>query len=145
MEYLSEANILFANDSRQIERKIIDFIINLKEHGKQYSAIHNYFSAITAFYKINDIVLNVTKISKFMPDNPICLTGKILEKEYPELIGKFDFYSQIVTDLFDRGLITGSLKIVVLKWDDDGNKEIGDFITPMGRRFIRYISIPIGL
>jgi integrase len=40
----------------------------LKEQGKQYSAIHNYVSAITAFYKINDIVLNVTKISKFMPE-----------------------------------------------------------------------------
>ena len=39
--------------------------MTLKEHGKQYSAIHNYVSAIIAFYKINDIVLNVTKISKF--------------------------------------------------------------------------------
>ncbi|MDW0221189.1 MAG: hypothetical protein QOG24_09780 [Nitrososphaeraceae archaeon] len=40
----------------------------MKEQGKQYSAIHNYVSAITAFYKINDIILNVTKISKFMPE-----------------------------------------------------------------------------
>ena len=68
VEYVGEGNILFGNDSRQIEPKIIDFIMNLKEHGKQYSAIHNSVSAITAFYKISDIVLNVTKISKFMPE-----------------------------------------------------------------------------
>ena len=29
---------------------------------------------------------------------PICLTGNILEKEYPELGEKSDFYSQIVTE-----------------------------------------------
>ncbi|MDW0340115.1 MAG: hypothetical protein QN597_07690 [Nitrososphaeraceae archaeon] len=40
----------------------------MKEQGKQYSAINNYVSAITASYKINDIILNVTKISKFMPE-----------------------------------------------------------------------------
>jgi integrase len=31
-------------------------------------AIHNYVSMILAFYKINDIVLNTSKISKFMPE-----------------------------------------------------------------------------
>jgi len=68
IEYLGEDDILLRNDAKQIEGKIIDFIITLKEHGKQYSAIHNYASAIIAFYKINDIVLNVTKKSKFMPE-----------------------------------------------------------------------------
>ena len=50
-----------------------------------------------------------------MPENPICLTGNILEKEYPELGEKSDFYSQIVTELFDRGLIRDFGKIVLLK------------------------------
>jgi len=59
IEYLGEdEDVLLANNAKQIERKIINFIITLKEHGKQYSAIHNYASAIIAFYKINDIVLN---------------------------------------------------------------------------------------
>jgi integrase len=35
--------------------------------GKGYSTIHNYASAVLAFYKINDIALNVTKINKFIP------------------------------------------------------------------------------
>ena len=69
IEYLGEdEDILLGNDSRRIELRIIDFIMSLREEGKHYSAIHNYTSAITAFYKINDIVLNVTKISKFMPE-----------------------------------------------------------------------------
>ncbi|HEY7227030.1 MAG TPA: site-specific integrase [Nitrososphaeraceae archaeon] len=68
IEYLGESDLLLGNDSKQIEHKIIEFIMTLKEQGKQYSAIRNYVSAILAFYKINDIVLNVTKISKFMPE-----------------------------------------------------------------------------
>ena len=68
IEYVDVTDILFGNDAKQIERRIIDFIITMKEQGKQYSAIHNYVSAITAFYKINDVVLNVTKISRFMPE-----------------------------------------------------------------------------
>ena len=54
-------------DVKKIEQSIIDFIILLKKN-KKYSAIHNYFFAITGFYKINDIVLNVNKISRFMPE-----------------------------------------------------------------------------
>jgi integrase len=34
---------------------------------KSYSAIRNYVSAVLAYYKINDVFLNTTKINKFMP------------------------------------------------------------------------------
>jgi hypothetical protein len=39
----------------------------MKKEGKSYIAIKNYTTAIFSFYKINDIVLNTTKITKFMP------------------------------------------------------------------------------
>jgi len=39
----------------------------MKDKGKSHAAIHNYTAAALAFYKINDIILNVTKINKFMP------------------------------------------------------------------------------
>lgn len=68
IEYLGQGDVLLWYDPKQIERRIIDFIVSLKEQGKQCSAIHNYISAITAFYKINDVILDVTKISKFMPE-----------------------------------------------------------------------------
>jgi len=45
---------------------IINFIISLKKQ-KSYSAIRNYVGAVLAYYKINDLFLNTTKINKFMP------------------------------------------------------------------------------
>jgi integrase len=59
---------LFQNDPRQIEQKIIEFIISMKqEERKGYFSIHNHVSAILAFYSINDIVLNIKKIKKYIP------------------------------------------------------------------------------
>ena len=66
VEFMGEnENDLFSGNSpRLIERNIIDFIMSLRERGLGYSAVHNYVMAITSFYKINDIVLNTTKIGK---------------------------------------------------------------------------------
>jgi integrase len=65
---IDTASLLSEKDPRVIERQIIDFINKLKNEGKNWGAIHNYVSMILAFYKINDIVLNTAKISKFMPE-----------------------------------------------------------------------------
>jgi len=56
------------NNPRLIERNIIEFIISLKDKGLGYSAIRNYVKSILAFYKINDFVLNIEKIGKFIPE-----------------------------------------------------------------------------
>ena len=61
-------DLFFGNNPRMIESKIIEFILSLKNKGKSYGAILNYLNAIKSFYKINDIVLNVHKINKFMPE-----------------------------------------------------------------------------
>jgi len=55
------------NDPRDIERKIIDFIIQMKEEGRNFLSIRNYVTPVISFYKINDIMLNSKKINKFMP------------------------------------------------------------------------------
>ena len=59
---------LFQDNPRLIEAKIIEFILSLREEGKSFRAISNYLDPIKAFYRINDVVLNVHKISKFMPE-----------------------------------------------------------------------------
>ena len=41
----------------------------MRSKGKGYSSIHNYISAVLAFYKINDVILNISKINKFVPEN----------------------------------------------------------------------------
>lgn len=55
------------HDAKEIERRIIDFIIQMKEEGKGYTTLHNYITPLISFYKINDIMLNSKKINKFMP------------------------------------------------------------------------------
>ncbi|MGH9997443.1 MAG: hypothetical protein ACRD7F_05480, partial [Nitrososphaeraceae archaeon] len=66
-EFMSGTDLFCQNNPRLIEQHIINFIISLKKRGLGYSAIYNYFSCIVSFYKINDIMLNTTKISKFLP------------------------------------------------------------------------------
>ena len=66
-EYIGRSDIFCGNNPRIIEHKIIEYIDNMKSQGKGYSTIHNYASAILAFYKINDVPLNFTKINRFIP------------------------------------------------------------------------------
>ena len=54
-------------NSNDIERRVIDFVIHLKKEGKNFQCINNYLTPIISFYKINDIMLNTKKIGKFMP------------------------------------------------------------------------------
>lgn len=64
---MGRSDIFCGNNPRLIEHKIIEYIDNMKSQGKGYSTIHNYASAILAFYKINDVPLNFTKINRFIP------------------------------------------------------------------------------
>jgi hypothetical protein len=40
------------NNPRLIEQKIIEFIVDMRNKGKGYAAIHNNVAAALAFYKI---------------------------------------------------------------------------------------------
>ena len=68
MELQDITDLLAEPDSKLIEQQIINFLIRMKEKGKHYSSLHNYVTAVLSFYKINDVVLNTRKISKFMPE-----------------------------------------------------------------------------
>jgi hypothetical protein len=58
---------LLDKDHKEIESQIIEFIIASKEKGMKRGAISNYVSPVLSFCKINDIMVNTTKINKFMP------------------------------------------------------------------------------
>jgi integrase len=66
-EYIG-VDLFCRNDPKLIEHNIIEFIVSLKKRGLGFSAISNYLKPILAFYKINDVVLNTDKISKFLPE-----------------------------------------------------------------------------
>ena len=74
-------NPLAEKDPRLVERQIIDFINKMKRDGKNWGAIHNYVAMILSFYKINDIVLNTTKIGRFMPEQRKVKNGRGYEHE----------------------------------------------------------------
>ena len=67
-EFMNSDDLFCQNNPRLIEQKIIEFIVSLREMGLSYSAIHNYVMTVISFYKINDVMLNTTKISKFLPE-----------------------------------------------------------------------------
>src|SRR4030095_9288013 len=50
------------------QKKIIEFIIFLKKQGKSFPAIRNYITPIKTYYQINDVVLNIKKIDRFIPE-----------------------------------------------------------------------------
>jgi site-specific recombinase XerD len=68
MELQKITNLLADPNPKLIEEQIITFIIKMTENGKRYSSLHNYVTAVLSFYKMNDVVLNTSKISKFMPE-----------------------------------------------------------------------------
>jgi hypothetical protein len=58
---------LLAKQPKEIENDLIDFIISLKERGCKHSTIFNYVKPVIGCCKVNDIVLNVNKVNRFMP------------------------------------------------------------------------------
>jgi integrase len=104
-------------DSKQIEEQIIDFIMDMKDENKSFSAIHNYKSAIIAFYKINDVVLNVTKINKFMPEQHRLKKDRAYEREE---IGKLleiadERFRAVILLLASTGMRIGAVKSLRLR------------------------------
>src|SRR6186997_3277065 len=58
---------LLAKQPKEIENDLIDFIISLKERGCKHSTIFNYVKPVVVCCKVNDIILNLNKVNRFMP------------------------------------------------------------------------------
>lgn len=67
LNYQSINDLLTVKDTKQIENQLINFIIKMKEDGMNFRALSNYVCPVISFYKINDIMLNTRKITRFMP------------------------------------------------------------------------------
>lgn len=59
---------LSISDPKTVENTLINFILEQKQIGKSFYAISNYVNCIISFYKINDILVNTKKITRFMPE-----------------------------------------------------------------------------
>ncbi|MGA7976205.1 MAG: hypothetical protein WB975_03135, partial [Nitrososphaeraceae archaeon] len=64
---MTNVSELLDKDHKEIEHQIINFIIASKEKGMKRGALSNNVTPVLSFCKINDIMVNTTKINKFMP------------------------------------------------------------------------------
>ena len=83
LEYNGMSNVsdLLNRDHKEIEHQIINFIIESKDRGMKRGAILNYTCPVISFCKINDIMVNTTKINKYMP--PLVKSKKTFAYDHP--------------------------------------------------------------
>jgi integrase len=131
------------NNPSLIERELIKFIIEMKNKKMSYSAIQNYTAAALAFYRINDVILNVTKIGKFMPEQKRVRKDRAYtHEEISKLLEIAD--DIIILLLASSGIRVGaipSLKIGNLQDNkltvyENAKEEYFSFITPECRKAV---------
>jgi integrase len=111
-------NLAIQQDPKTVETQIINFIIKSKKEGKSYAAIHNYVAALKAYYQINDVVLNVRKIGKFMPEQKRVRNKKdraYTHEEISKMLEVADLRMRVVILLLaSSGCRIGSLSVLKL-------------------------------
>jgi integrase len=133
---------LYPNGSndKEIENKIIEFVVHLRNQGKSHGAISNYLAPIKLFYSVNDVVLNVKKIDRFMPEQK----KKRKDRAYThEEISKFlsiadERMKVVILLMASSGIRIGAIPTLRLKHLQDKtltvyentNDEYFTFITP---------------
>ena len=149
IDFVGGDNNLFCNNNvRQIEDKIIEFILSMRDEGKSYSAISNYLHPIKAFYKINDIVLNVYKISKFMPEQiKVNRDRAYTHEEIGKMLAVADERMKVVILLMaSSGIRIGSIPSIKMRniqknkltVYESTNEEYYTFITPECKKAIDF-------
>ena len=113
-------------DPKKIEQSIIEYIILLKK-TKSYGAIHNYLSAIIAFYKINDIILNTNKIKQFMPEQR--KSNKDRAYTHEEILKLLEFADErmrtVILLLASTGMRSGAIPGLTLSNLEEIEIEVG--------------------
>lgn len=131
---------LSISDPRVVENTIINFILEQKQMGKSFYAISNYVNCIISFYKINDVLVNTKKITRFMPERRRIKSDRSYTHEE---IGKMleiadERMRAVILILASSGIRVGALPLIKLK-NIKGNRltvyetfgeEYLTFITP---------------
>jgi len=116
-EFMRNDDLFCQNNLRLIEQKIIEFILQMRNDGKGYAAIHNYVASVLAFYKINDIYLNVAKINKFIPlQKKVRKDRAYNHEEISKLLEISDERMRVVILLMaSSGIRVGALPLLTLR------------------------------
>src|SRR5215212_9260811 len=62
-------NLLLFSNEKEIQHKIIDYVLDLKNKGLSAASIAHYVGAIMHFYAMNDVTLNRKRIGRFIPEH----------------------------------------------------------------------------
>jgi integrase len=113
-------------DRKEIENKIIEYIIFLKKEGMSYYGLSNYIVPIKSYYAINDITLNVKKIGKFMPECKRARKDKsYTDKEISKLLEIADERMRsVILLLASSGIRVGALPFIRLRDLDDKSRKL---------------------
>jgi integrase len=147
VKYVGEDN-LFYDNPRLTEAKIIEFILSLREENKSFRAISNYLDPIKAFYRINDVVLNVHKINKFMPEQVKANRDRAYtHEEIGKMLGIADERMRVVLYvLASSGIRIGAIPLLRLRRlldtklsiYENTKEEYFSFITPECKKAIDF-------
>lgn len=121
--FMGSQDIMCGNDPKAIERKIIEFIMHLREKGLSYSAVRNYMMALISYYKANDIILRTDNISKFLPEYKRMKKDRGYEHEEIQKLLNFadERMRAVILILASTGMRIGALT-ELKKRDVQGNK-----------------------
>jgi integrase len=122
--------------------------MSLRDEGKSYAAILNYLNAVKGFYKINDIVLNVHKINKFMPEQiKVKKDRAYTHEEISKVLDVADERMRVVILLLaSSGIRLGAIPTIGLRNLEDNKltvyentrEEYITFITPECKKAIDF-------
>jgi integrase len=139
IEFAGE-KLLESENRKEIEDKIIEYIIFLKKQGKSSAAIHNYIAPVSSFYAIHDVTLNIKKIGKFIPENKKVKNDRgYTHQEISRLLEIADERARaIILLLASSGIRKGGIPLLKLRHLQDTklviyentNEEYFTFITP---------------
>ena len=137
----------YPTDSKDIQDKIIAYIIHLKKEGKSYASIAASIVPVKTYYQINEIALNIKLIDKILPEQGKVKTDRIYtHAEISRILEIADERSRVIILLLaSRGIRIGALPLLKLKNIQDckivgiyenSAEEYLTFITPECRKTI---------
>ena len=155
MEITGITDLFHSKDPRVIEKEIIKFVVAMTKNGMTYTAMKNYTTAVFSFYKINDIVLNTNKISKFMPENRKVKNDRAYtHEEISKLLEIADERSRVIILLLaSSGMRVGAISSLKIRNLDANNhnkitiyekspEQYYSFITPEAKKaFDQYLDM----
>lgn len=130
---------LSITDPKIVENQIINFILDQKQQGKKFYAISNYVNCVISFYKINDVLVNTKKITRFMPERRRAKTDRSYTHDE---IGKMleiadERMRSVILVLASSGMRIGALPLIRLRNLKDNRMTVYE---TFGEEYLTFIS-----